>query len=391
MSRLPIIAVLTAVLGAGLVVPANATVRPVSVDGTAAVGAGGRAGGTVWLCRPGRSNDPCAGRLTTTWQSTSGTNRVATPRRSAHRPVDCFYLYPTVSEQPTMVANRDIDPELTTIARHQAARFSSVCKVYAPVYRQITLAGLGGNATLADREIAYESARAGWRSYLRRHNDGRGVVLIGHSQGSGILRRLIAEEIEPRRQLRNRIVSAVLAGSAVAVRKGTVTGGDFRRVPGCTRPRQTGCVISYATFGETPPDTTFFGVLRNRPGTTQPWGPNFEALCTNPAALRGGSGTLVPLYPSSPLYGVLGTAADLLFAGNRPQARTPWVSPAARYRGRCVTRNGAHVLLATPIGAAPGLRASPTPEWGLHLVDINLALGNLVPVVRGQIRAYDRN
>ena len=386
MSRFPILAVLAAVLGAGLIIPATASARPVVTDAAMAAGAGG----TVWLCRPGRSDDPCAGRLTTTWQSDDGPDRVVTPRRPAQRPVDCFYLYPTVSEQQTIVANLDIDPELTSIARYQAARFSSVCKVYAPVYRQITLAGLGGRATVEDREIAYASARAGWRAYLRHHNHGRGVVLIGHSQGSSMLRRLITEEIEPRRQVRQRVVSAILAGSAVAVRKGRVSGGDFTEFPGCTRPGQVGCVISFATFGETPPPETLFGVLRTRPGTTTPWGPRFEALCTNPAALGGGAGTLVSLYPSTPLFGLLGGAAEYLFNGDRPRARTPWVSPSARYRGRCVTRNGAHVLLATPIGDAPQLRASPTPEWGLHLVDVNLALGNLVPVVRHQIRAYDQ-
>ena len=37
---------------------------------------------------------------------------------------------------------------------------------------------------------------AAWDDYLARDNKGRGVVLIGHSQGSGILKQLIAREIE---------------------------------------------------------------------------------------------------------------------------------------------------------------------------------------------------
>jgi len=43
------------------------------------------------------------------------------------------------------------------------------------------------------------------------------------------------------------------------------------------------------------------------------------------------------------------------------------------------------------IASAPGTpvpRPSPTPEWGLHLVDANIAQGDLVSVVRRQIRAY---
>jgi hypothetical protein len=43
------------------------------------------------------------------------------------------------------------------------------------------------------------------------------------------------------------------------------------------------------------------------------------------------------------------------------------------------------------IESAPGRpvpRPSPTPDWGLHLVDANIAQGDLVKVVQRQIRAY---
>lgn len=342
----------------------------------------------MWLCRPGQRPNPCEGSLTTTRQAPDGRSTVIRTKRDSKRPVDCFYLYPTVSTQPSAVADLTIDPEQRSMASYQAARFSEVCKVYAPMYRQITLGGLG-TATPADREIAYRSALSGWRSYLRTYNDGRGVILIGHSQGAGLLRRIMAETIDDRPALRKRVVTSILAGTSVAVRKGTLDGGDFRNIPGCRSDRDLNCVISFATFGQTPPDDSFFGVLRNRPDGT-PWGPRYEALCSNPAALAGRRGPLVSQYPSKPLYGVFGGIQSATFGGDVPTASTPWVSPVRRYRAACETANGAHVLMVTPVGAAPVLTPAPTVQWGLHLMDLNLPLGELITVTRTQIRHYER-
>ena len=40
------------------------------------------------------------------------------------------------------------------------------------------------------------------------------------------------------------------------------------------------------------------------------------------------------------------------------------------------------------IGAAPILRAIPNATWGLHLTDANIALGNLIGMVRHEIKRY---
>jgi len=174
------------------------------------------------------------------------------------------------------------------------------------------------------------------------------------------------------------------------VRKGTESGGDFRTISGCTKTGQLHCVISYATFGQTPPDDSFFGKLRDRPGTTTPWGSRYEALCTNPAALAGGSGRLRALYPSQPLYGVFGLVQRLMVSGSAPTASTAWVSPADRYTARCRTANKARVLMLDPLGTAPILFPGPSPQWGLHLMDLNLPLANLIKVTRTQIHHYER-
>jgi phosphohistidine phosphatase SixA len=80
---------------------------------------------------------------------------------------------------------------------------------FAPVYRQLTLRAIGGQITAAAAQRAYTDVCSAWLDYLRNHNKGRGVLLIGHSQGTYILRQRIKAEIEPSRKVRRRLVSAL--------------------------------------------------------------------------------------------------------------------------------------------------------------------------------------
>src|SRR3954468_14496423 len=148
----------------------------------------------VWLCKPGLRHDPCTPGLRTTRISATGAPLgTFTPPAVKPRPVDCFYVYPNVFDQPTPAANRRIAPEERSFALEQAARCSSLCRVYAPMYRQVTLAALFGGApvTAGQRTAGYRDVRAAWRDYLRHDNHGRGVILIGHSQGTFVLRTLL--------------------------------------------------------------------------------------------------------------------------------------------------------------------------------------------------------
>src|SRR5215216_6969913 len=133
---------------------------------------------TVWLCKPGKANDPCVVSLDTTRFSPSGKRLGVDRVKRVRRPkFDCFYVYPTVSDQKTPIANFHIDPELRSIALYQAARYTRDCRMFAPVYRQNTLASLLGTvtATPEQRAYAYADVRAAWRDYLRHYNRGRGV------------------------------------------------------------------------------------------------------------------------------------------------------------------------------------------------------------------------
>src|SRR5436190_19536034 len=98
---------------------------------------------TVWLCKPGRRHDPCAPSLTTTRFTPAGAAvRVIKVKRARHPRIDCFYVYPTVSDQQRLAATLRVDPVERSIALYQAARYSQLCRVWAPMYRQITIRGL---------------------------------------------------------------------------------------------------------------------------------------------------------------------------------------------------------------------------------------------------------
>jgi hypothetical protein len=351
---------------------------------------------TTWLCRPGLENDPCAPGLDTTRFSPDG-RRIGVDRvRPARRPkVDCFYVYPTVSDQKMPQADFTITPELRSIALYQAARFSRDCRVFAPVYRQITIQGLLNPATVTTemRESAYRDARDAWRDYRRRYNRGRGVVFIGHSQGTFVLRRLIAEEVDAKRSALRRLVSALLLGGNVLVKQGEDRGGDFRRIRACRSRTQTGCVVAYSAFNAPVPANSRFArpTGAGRPGGV-PVRPGSEVLCTNPASLGGGTGSVTPVYPKEPFApGTTIGALTTQIGSPVPDVSTPWIAAPRAYRARCSSEGGADVLQVTAVGGAPVLRALPDATWGLHLTDVNIALGNLTDLVRTQADAWLEN
>jgi len=364
------------------------------VAGGAAVAPADASAEVVWLCRPGEQPNPCRETQRTTIYDADGSSRVEDEPLPANPPVDCFFVYPTVSGQPATNANKDKDEELIAIARYQAARFSERCRVYAPVYRQLTIASIF-TGTEAQRQqggkLAYGDVREAWREYLARDNRGRGVVLVGHSQGTRMLRQLVREEIDPNPAVRRRLLSGILLGGNVLVRKGLRAGGDFQNVPACSRSGETGCVIAFSTYFDPPPSNSRFGRSPATDTTSAgfPAGPDYEVLCNNPASLAANARQPLTTYArSEPFPGSIGAALIQTYGGPPPSAPTPWLRPAERYTGQCVRADGAHTLRLEPIGSARRLNPAPDPTWGTHLVDVNIALGELVDEVGAQTRSY---
>ncbi len=180
----------------------------------------------------------------------------------------------------------------------QASRFSQRCTVWAPMYRQVTVAGLGhaGTAALA---IAYASLLSAWQDYLAHDNHGRPIVFIGHSQGSAMLIRLLQTQVDPSPSLRRRMVSAILLGGNVQVPTGRRVGGTFRNIPTCSAASQTGCVIAYSSFGSPPPANSLFG--RAGSGVSllsgQGGAGSQQVACVNPVTFSSQVGPAAALLP----------------------------------------------------------------------------------------------
>ena len=347
-----------------------------------------------WLCQPGQK-DACSVDLGTAVINADGSLVVEKWQANADAPIDCFYVYPTVSWDKLSNSDLMTHPYEEELAvREQFARFGAQCRLFAPIYRQGTITAIVGRVPPPDFKLAYSDVRSAWQHYLANWNNGRGFVLIGHSQGARMLRQLVEEEIDGK-PLQERLVSAILLGTNIAVPDGKDVGGHLKSIPLCRAPGQLGCLIAYVSFrkGAPPPANSLFG---------RDPGPGQRVACTNPAALVGGSGALKPYFPSNHRYIFYSSTAPLPKPWLRPSEegiRSPYVTLPGMVEARCVEDASGSYLEV-------GVKREPTDpriediegdiyanwqvqhSWGLHLIDFNVALGNLVEIVAQQSRAY---
>ncbi|HWD27833.1 MAG TPA: DUF3089 domain-containing protein [Rhizomicrobium sp.] len=348
-----------------------------------------------WLCLPGHE-DACASDQDTTVVKANGTLTAEKFHPAKNPPIDCFYVYPTVSRDRGVVSDMDAGPEELGVVAQQFARFADVCKTYAPLYRQYTLTSLFARQTgkpmalPPDPAVGYHDVVDAWNYYLANYNHGRGVVLIGHSQGSGVLTRLIKEEIDPK-PVRKQLVVAILGGTRLGVPAGKDAGGDFQNVPLCHDAKTPGCVIAFASFraNSPPPPDTLFGKV-----ATAGW----EAACVNPAALGGGSGD-VHAYLTAYRANIAGSDAPQPAWATGKTVDTPFVSVPGLLTAQCGRNENGTYLGITVHGDPADPRTDDIPgdvaiggnvlkQWGLHLIDMNLFMGNFQDIVRSETRAY---
>ena len=346
----------------------------------------------TWLCLPGRAGDACGVDLTTTVVETTGkSDRITLTATPAPSNIDCFYVYPTVSTDPTPNSDMTIDEAERRVVAVQFARFRNVCRPFAPMYRQVTLSALRqymtGQNPGADRELAYNDVKAAWDWYLKHENKGRGVVLIGHSQGSGVIQELVKREIDGKPVQQNLIVGAMPIGSNVPVDEK----GNFGSFPSCSAKGQTGCLISYVSFRAEapPPATSRFGKVAEA---------GKHAACVNPAALGGGRGEPVSYHWNRPL--TAGTPPTAWAKGL--EVDTAYVTTPGLLTTECV-RDGDYSYLKVTTNADPAdARTDTIPgdvvvlgkvdaNWGLHLIDMNIAMGDLVDIVHQQAVAWKKS
>lgn len=362
-----------------------------------------------WLCKPGRL-DACAIDINVTTILADNVSRIEPFLRStSEKPVDCFYVYPTVSMQDSEISDLSQESPQFSRVRTQLARYANVCRLYAPMYRQVTLKLMAGyaanirdfdlNATLASASqyrTAYNDIIAAWKHYLANDNHGRGVILIGHSQGAFILRDLIKAEIEGQ-EIQKRLISAHLAGVNIATSETSPEKGDFKVLKPCAVGSQTGCFISFSSFLEEAPPPSWskaFG-MSTMPGTTN--------NCSNPAELSGDEGRLIPYIDAS--RRIEDTQKPIEWAKGVPVVDTPLIALPAFLKARCVNRDDGAGYLAISFadpdphkdGRAryiPGhvyVGATLLSNWGVHDADIELTIGNLIKIAARQATLWQES
>jgi hypothetical protein len=149
--------------------------------------------------------------------------------------------------------------------------------------------------------------------------------------------------------------------------------------------------VSYVSFRATspPPANTRFGKVTE---------PGMVAACTNPAALAGGSATLHS-YLSAGGSTIVGAAPAPPWVSPERAVDTPWVSVPGLLSAKCASNEHATYLEITVnsdpadpridnIGGDLQVGNQVLTDWGLHLIDVNLGMGDLLDIVKQQSKAW---
>ena len=324
----------------------------------------------MWLCRPGSEDDACHDDLTATEVRPDGSLAVEPHEPASDPAVDCFYVYPTVDLSPIPGNHTDFtDVEaMRQVAQNQAARFTEVCRVYAPLYRQATIASYLSPLRDGYLDVAYRDVEDAFERYLERDNAGRPFVLIGHSQGATMVSKLLSEQIDSRPELRERLVVAMPIGADLYVGAGETKGGSFQSVPICTDRATPGCVVAFRTYAD------------DDPPSGEPAAPaGQEEICVFPAL----PGSDAPA-PVSRAY-LPSEVPPIGFGDSHvPEGvATPFALYRDAYQARCVRADDGRAYLAVRFAPGPGdVRENPHDmggmrgPQGLHEADVNRAIGD---------------
>ncbi|HEX4337954.1 MAG TPA: DUF3089 domain-containing protein [Polyangiaceae bacterium] len=362
----------------------------------------------TWACLPGNDPNECHDDIDATEFLKDNTTQIDKHTILKDPPFDCFYVYPTVAlgGGGNMTDFSDISLVLDPLLA-QAARFTQLCEVYAPLYRQVSLSFGGGAAADAgaaagdagaadagaagfpisgDATLAYGDVEAAFNYYMAHYNKGRKFVLMGHSQGTAMLTQLIINKFDKDADLRKQLISALLIGGSIQVPVGKDVGGTFQNIPLCTKPAQTGCVVAYNSFAkDAPPGTnSLFG---------KPTGAGLMNACTNPSLLAGNSGRYKGSYSPVKFF-------DAAFKPDLPDTVVPTVStPITMVRdmftGACKNENGFSYLEIDTDQTSDDKRPIPPYRtsgaegigFGMHIEDYSIEQDDLLDTVSQQAKA----
>lgn len=171
-----------------------------------------------------------------------------------NKPVDVFFIHPTGYFGPgewnsTMEKDKSEVQAVEFMLATIASAFNGCCRIFAPHFREAHIHSFGtddresGNKAL---DLAYEDVADAFEHYIKHENNGRPVMLVGHSQGTLIGKRLLQTHFEGK-ELEKRLVAAYLVGFWLPVER---INNDFDNIGLCESEFQTGCIVSFDTYAE---------------------------------------------------------------------------------------------------------------------------------------------
>jgi len=163
---------------------------------------------------------------------------------------DVFYIYPTIYTKGKNwnadIGDDKLNKKIDTKPVHfQASVFNESCRVYAPRYRQSHVAVFFEDSTSDGTqalELAYADVKAAFEYYLKHYNNGRPIIIAGHSQGSWHTRKLLQEYFDTT-ALKQQLVAAYIIGY-------TIREDMYESLSLCKGPDETGCFVSWMSYKE---------------------------------------------------------------------------------------------------------------------------------------------
>lgn len=161
---------------------------------------------------------------------------------------DVFYVYPTVyldkkhKEWNVSIDNMEQRARTQNVTRLQASAWSESGRMFAPYYSQAHLRSYthletGGRDALL---LAYADIKKAFQYYLDHYNQGRPIILAGHSQGSTHIL-LLMKDFFDGKDLQERLICAYIPGIGV-------TENEFKTIPLLTNKDQVGGYVCWNTF-----------------------------------------------------------------------------------------------------------------------------------------------
>ncbi len=254
----------------------------------------------LWYSRPGIGvNDPAR------WQpAVDGEERsIPNPAEPPASDFAVFFIHPTSYLNRSTWNAPTGDAEAERVARlyvrGMASAFNAADEIWAPRYRQATMGAFLTDAPEAQQAIdaAYSDVAQAYAYFRSSISADRPIVLVGHSQGSLHLLRLLREEVAGTPE-ETRIAAAYVVGWPISLTH------DLPQLPfpACARADQSGCIMSWSSFAEPADPSQVLETYSKSIGFDGEARGNSPILCTNP--LTGGAtdeatqeqnlGTLVP-------------------------------------------------------------------------------------------------